>query len=227
MCIRDRVVTSKEVVETINTYQQMQVGADTGDIDTLLNSIRLSENSDTRSLEIVSEMINETGDDRSHLSTNDKTILIVEDDLRFAKILIDKSHEKGLKAVVATNYLEVFDFINRFSPIALTLDVKLPETSGWKVIDLLRNDLTYRHIPIHVISGEENRALALKRGARSFLLKPLDNDILNELFHDIVTYGSKVKKSILVVEDNEIDSSQIAKIHREDLLDVTIAATGK
>ena len=74
-----------------------------------------------------------------------------------------------LKAIVATNYLEVFDFINRFSPIAITLDVKLPETSGWKVIDLLRNDLNYRHIPIHVISGEENRTLALKRGAQKFL----------------------------------------------------------
>src|SRR5678815_3890053 len=191
MCIRDRVVTSKEVVETINTYQQMQVGADTGDIDTLLNSIRLSENSDTRSLEIVSEMINETGDDRSHLSANDKVILIVEDDLRFAKILIDKSHEDNLKAVVATNYLEVFDFINRFSPIAITLDVKLPDTSGWKVLDLLRNDLNYRHIPIHLISGEENRVLALKRGARSFLLKPLENEALNALFDDIISYNKK------------------------------------
>ena len=117
--------------------------------------------------------------------------MIVEDDLRFGKILIDKAHERGLKAIVATNYLEVFDFINRFSPIAITLDVKLPETSGWKVIDLLRNDLNYRHIPIHVISGEENRTLALKRGARSFLLKPLDNDLLNELFDDIITYGNK------------------------------------
>ena len=77
----------------------------------------------------------------------------------------------NLKAVVATNYLEVFDFINRFTPIAITLDVKLPDTSGWKVLDLLRNDLNYRHIPVHLISGEENRSLALKRGARSFLLK--------------------------------------------------------
>ncbi len=85
------VVTSKEVVETINTYQQMQVGADTGDIDTLLNSIRLSENAESRNMEIVNEMINETGDDRSHISGSDKVVLIVEDDLRFAKILIDKA----------------------------------------------------------------------------------------------------------------------------------------
>ena len=221
------VVTSKEVVETINTYQQMQVGADTGDIDTLLNSIRLSENSDTRGMEIVNEMINETGDDRSHLSATDKTILIVEDDLRFAKILIDRAHEENMKAVVATNYLEVFDFINRFSPIAITLDVKLPDTSGWKVLDLLRNDLNYRHIPIHLISGEENQILALKRGARSFHLKPLENAGLNDLFADIITFHNKEKKSVLVVEDNEIDSSQIVKMLDGEGIDVSIADTGE
>ena len=102
--------------------------------------------------------------------------------------------KKDLKAIVAVSYIEVFDFINRFSPIAITLDVKLPDTSGWKVLDLLRNDLNYRHIPIHLISGEENRALALKRGARSFLLKPLDNESLNELFEDIVLHTARKKK---------------------------------
>ena len=56
--------------------------------------------------------------------------------------------------------------------------------------------------------------LALKRGARSFLLKPLDNEALNELFNDIITFNNKEVKSILVVEDNELDSSQIAKILR-------------
>jgi CheY-like chemotaxis protein len=95
------------------------------------------------------------------------------------------------------------------------------------VIDLLRNDLSYRHIPIHVISGEENRPLALKRGARSFLLKPLDNDMMNDLFDDIISYNSKQKKSLLVIEDNEIDSSQIAKILQDENINITIAETGK
>ena len=125
---------------------------------------------------MVNEMINDTGDDRNNIQPNDKVVLIVEDDLRFGKILIEKAHEHDLKAIVAISYIEVFDFINRFMPIAITLDVKLPDTSGWKVLDLLRNDLNYRHIPIHLISGEENRSLALKRGARSFHLKPLENE---------------------------------------------------
>ncbi len=102
-------------------------------------------------------MINDSGDDRTNIHPNDKIILIVEDDLRFGKILIEMAHHYQLKAIVATNYIEVFDFINRFTPIAITLDVKLPDTSGWKVLDLLRNDLNFRHIPIHLISGEENR----------------------------------------------------------------------
>jgi len=97
-------------------------------------------------MSIVNEMINDAGDDRSNIQPNEKVVLIVEDDLRFGKILIEKAHKEGLKGIVAVSYIEVFDFINRFSPIAITLDVKLPDTSGWKVLDLLRNDLNYRHI---------------------------------------------------------------------------------
>ncbi len=123
---------------------------------------------------------------------------------------------------MAVSYIEVFDFINRLAPVAITLDVKLPDTSGWKVLELLHNDLNYRHIPIHLISGEENRILALKRGARSFLLKPVENESLNELFEDIITYNNKEIKKVLVVEDNEIESSQIAKILKSDSIEVTI-----
>jgi DNA-binding response OmpR family regulator/two-component sensor histidine kinase len=218
----------REVSESMKVIQQLQLDTDGNQIDNLLGNLRITnEGVESRSLDIVNEMINETGDDRSHVQPNDRIVLIVEDDLRFGKILIEKAHEKGLKAVVATNYLEVFDFINRFSPIALTLDVKLPETSGWKVIDLLRSDLNYRHIPIHVISGEENRVLALKRGARSFLLKPLDNDLLNSLFDDIISYYEKETKRVLIVEDNEIDSSQIAKMHRDDKLAVRLPRQGR
>ncbi|HMI79413.1 MAG TPA: response regulator, partial [Ferruginibacter sp.] len=87
--------------------------------------------------------------------------------------------------------------------------------------------LNYRHIPIYLVSGEENRSLALKRGARNFLLKPLDNDVLNELFEDIISISKKTIKKVLVVEDNEIDSSQIAKMISFDNVNVSIASTGK
>ncbi|MBT1702410.1 HAMP domain-containing protein [Fulvivirgaceae bacterium PWU20] len=219
--------TKDKAPEGIKAIQDL--ASDDDDLNSLLGSLKITnEGVESRgSMEIVSEMINETGDDRNNIQPNDKVVLVVEDDIRFGKIIVEKARQVNLKAVVAMNYLEVFDFINRFNPIAITLDVKLPDTSGWKVIDLLRNDLNYRHIPIHVISGEENRVLALKRGARSFLLKPLDNDSLNELFTDIISFNEKKEKHVLVVEDNEIDSSQIAKILMSDDLHVHIATTGK
>ncbi len=208
--------------------ERLQLEPDEQDLGSLLSNLRITnEGVENRNLEVVSELANEAGDDRNNIQPSDKVVLIVEDDLRFGKIVVDRAHQDGLKAIVATSYLEVFDFINRFNPIAITLDVKLPDTSGWKVIDLLRNDLNYRHIPIHVVSGEENRVLALRRGARSFSLKPLDSDVLDEIFSDIVTFSAKEKKGVLVVEDNEIDSSQIAKMLREDTIHVTIAPTGE
>src|SRR5690606_3795599 len=198
------------------------------DLNTFLNNLHITrEGVDNRNLDVVSELVNETGDDRNNIQPGDPVLLIVEDDLRFSKIILDKTRERELKGVVATNYLEVFDFINRFAPVAITLDVKLPDTSGWKVIDLLRNDINYRHIPIYVISGEENRALALRRGARSFMLKPITSEALDELFDDIRNFNAREIYNVLVVEDNEIDSSQIAKILKDDKIKVDVAATGE
>ncbi|MBL7932259.1 MAG: response regulator, partial [Bacteroidia bacterium] len=214
-------------LETSNNpaYQQIQMVEENQNLDKLLSSLNIT--TEDKKLTVVNEMINETGDDRNNIQPSDKVVLIVEDDLRFGKILVDKAHAYGMKGIVAISYIEVFDFINRFMPVAITLDVKLPDTSGWKVLDLLRNDLSYRHIPIHLISGEENRALALKRGARSFMLKPVENDTINDLFTDIVAFSEKEMRHVLVVEDNEIDSSQIAKVLKGDTVEVTIANTAK
>ncbi len=221
-------IISKETSGSLTALQQLTLGEGQGEIDSLLNSIRAtSGTSDTKNLNIVNEMINDTGDDRTNIQPTDKVLLIVEDDLRFGKIMIEKAHQNDMKAIVAISYIEVFDFINRFTPDAITLDVKLPDTSGWKVLDMLRNDLNYRHIPIYLVSGEENRSLALKRGARNFLLKPLDNESINELFEDIISISKTGIKKILLVEDNEIDSSQIAKMISFDKTKVTIASTGK
>ena len=112
------------------------------------------------------------------------------------KIMIDKAHEMDLKVVVATNFGEVFDLANKYQPIAVTLDVKLPDASGWKILDLFKNDMNFRHIPVHLISGEENRLLAMKRGARSFHLKPLKNEALSVLFNDIVEFNSRNVKEL-------------------------------
>ncbi|MBC7948843.1 MAG: response regulator, partial [Chitinophagaceae bacterium] len=195
--------------------------------NSILQSVPTIKVNETKDLDALNEIINEMGDDRNAVIGSDRVVLIVEDDVRFGKIMIDLAHEMGLKAVVATNFGDVFDLVNKYNPIAVTLDVKLPDASGWRVLDLFKNDINFRHIPIHLISGEENRLLAMQRGARSFHLKPLTNEALNSLFEDIVHYHEGNKRRVLVVEDNELDSSQVAKIlDNGDLIDMEIVDSG-
>ncbi|HSD62364.1 MAG TPA: response regulator, partial [Ignavibacteriaceae bacterium] len=160
-------------------------------------------------IDIVHNLINEVDDDRNNIVARDKVILVVEDDLKFAKVILEKSHQSNLKTVIASRYNEIFTLANKFDPIAITLDVNLPDTNGWKVLDLIKNDLHLRHIPIHVISGEENSLLAFKRGARSFNLKPIYGENLNFLFHDILEFNRKEVKDVLIIEDNELDSMRV------------------
>jgi CheY-like chemotaxis protein len=135
----------------------------------------------------------------------------------------------NLKAVVATHFGDVFELANKYSPVAVTLDVKLPDASGWRILDLFKNDINFRHIPVHLISGEENRLLAVQRGARSFNLKPLKSEALSVLFADIMQYKAYRPKRVLIVEDNELDSSQIAKILDlgPDNIQLDFASTGE
>ena len=198
-----------------------------GVADAAIQSVPTIKVSETKDLDALNEIINEVGDDRNNVQTGDKVVLVIEDDVRFGKIMIEKAHEMELKVVVATQFGDVFDLVNKYCPVAVTLDVKLPGASGWRVLDLFKNDINFRHIPIHLISGEENKLLAMQRGARSFHLKPLKTEALNNLFNDIVQFNEKKQRKVLLIEDNEVDSSQMKKVlDNGELIDIEITATG-
>ncbi|MDB5222291.1 MAG: response regulator, partial [Chitinophagaceae bacterium] len=208
---------------TVSEYQLEEVAGDVA-----IQSVPTIKVAETKDLNILNEIINEIGDDRNNILSTDKVVLVVEDDIRFAKIMIEKAHEMDLKVVVAANFGDVFELANKFTPVAVTLDVKLPDASGWRILDLFKNDINFRHIPVHLISGEENRLLAMQRGARSFHLKPLKTEALTVLFADIVEFHSRKPKRLLLVEDNELDSSQVAKIlENGDLIEIEIINSGK
>ena len=191
-------------------------------------SIAPANVSESKNLGVLNEIINEIGDDRNNIANGDKVVLLIEDDLRFGKILMEQAHEKDLKVMVATNFEEVFELTNKRIPSAVTLDVKLPNASGWRILDLFKNDMNLRHIPIHLISGEENRLLAMHRGAKSFHLKPMKAEALKVLFSDIDQFSNRQKRNLLIIEDNEFDASQMAKIlENGDLVQIQIANTGR
>ena len=183
--------------------------------------------SESKDVNVLTD-INEIWDDRNNIIGGDKVVLVIEDDVRFGKIMMEKAHENGLKVVIATNFGEVFELTNKFPPIAVTLDVKLPNASGWRILDLFKNDINFRHIPVHLISGEENRLLAMHRGAKSFHLKPLKAEALTVLFSEIIEFSNKKTRRLLIVEDNELDASQMAKILKnEDLIKIENVNSGK
>jgi HAMP domain-containing protein/signal transduction histidine kinase/DNA-binding response OmpR family regulator len=211
------------------TVSEYRLGESSGDEVSLHSVPTIKVAAENKDLDALNEIINDVGDDRNNIVPSDKVVLVVEDDIRFAKIMVEKAHEMDLKVVVATNFGDVFDLTNKYSPIAVTLDVKLPDASGWRILDLFKNDINFRHIPVHLISGEENRLLAMQRGARSFNLKPLKSQALSILFEDIVQYQVDRPKRVLIIEDNELDSSQIAKTLDcgEDIIQFDFAENGQ
>ncbi|HEX3386787.1 MAG TPA: response regulator, partial [Mucilaginibacter sp.] len=166
-------------------------------------------------------------DDRHSIVAEDRVVLVIEDDIRFTKILVDKAHDFSLKVVVAMSYLEIFDSIIKYNPIAITLDVNMPESNGWKILKLLKSDVNLRHIPVHVISGEDNRAIALKLGAKSFSLKPLSNSYLVDMMSGIVQFYEQVRKRVLIIEDNEEELQKLSELIGNDAIEVHTATTAK
>jgi CheY-like chemotaxis protein len=110
-------------------------------------------------------------DDRNVLSPDDAVLLIVEDDPHYARILMDLAHDGGLKVVTATRGAEALAFAREFRPMAISLDVFLPDMLGWAVLSQLKQDPRTRHIPVQIITRDDDRQHGLSGGAFSFLNK--------------------------------------------------------
>jgi len=141
--------------------------------------------------------------------------------------MLGKAHEYGIKLILASKCNEVIDYIDQYSPTAISLDINMPDMNGWKVLDRLKNDLNFRHIPVYVISGEEDRDVGLKRGARNCFQKPLKEQAIKNLFEDILYLSNKKIKDILIVEEDEKDSSEITKIIGGNDVNIVTAKTAK
>jgi HAMP domain-containing protein/signal transduction histidine kinase/CheY-like chemotaxis protein len=169
--------------------------------------------------------VDEVGDDRTDIKPGDKVLLIVEDNLTFAKIMLDQAHVNDVKAIVTTKGNDVIDFINQFNPDAITMDINMPDTSGWKILDRLKTDFNFRHIPVYIISGEDERNKGLERGARNFLVKPVKNDSLDSLFGDIHNFTGKKTRKLLVVDDNPIDLNRVVDAVKGNDIAISTAKT--
>jgi CheY-like chemotaxis protein/signal transduction histidine kinase/CHASE3 domain sensor protein len=164
--------------------------------------------------ELPADDWNEGGveDDRTSIAPTDRVILIIEDDVRFARILVDFAREKRFKAVVARSARKGMALAQRFLPVAITLDLRLVDEDGWVVLDRLKHDPRTRHIPVHVISVEAARGRGLRLGAVSYLQKPVSKGAINAILQQTVDFIERPVKSLLVVEDDSVQRETICEL---------------
>jgi CheY-like chemotaxis protein len=165
-------------------------------------------------------------DDRNFIKQDDALILIIEDDITFARILLDLAHEKGLKALVALRGGTALSLAREFKPGAITLDINLPDMAGWTILDRLKHDPATRHIPVHIISGDENRRTGLALGAMSYLEKSVTRESLQQAFTTIGNSAKPRTKTLLLVTDDEARRQNVEQLLRSHDLEIQHFTTG-
>ena len=116
--------------------------------------------------------IEQIPDDRLEIQPGDSILLIVEDDPHYARIMVDLAREKGFRVLVAVRGADALDLAKQYQPTAVSLDVFLPDMLGWTVLSQLKQNPLTRHIPVQIITLDEDRQHGLARGAFSFVTKP-------------------------------------------------------
>ncbi|WP_151737418.1 response regulator [Paenibacillus tengchongensis] len=165
-------------------------------------------------------------DDREALSSSDKVLLIVEDDESFAKILLGMARSRGFKGLVALQGDIGLKMAKAYLPDAIILDIQLPVMDGWAILRELKGDSETRHIPVHVISVNDEVKQGLMMGAMAYLRKPSTKEALERAFSQIENYTDSTLKHLLIVEDDDIQRRSIMELIGHDDVAITAVSSG-
>jgi CheY-like chemotaxis protein/nitrogen-specific signal transduction histidine kinase len=167
-------------------------------------------------------------DDRERLREGDRALLIIEDDLKFARIMVNLARERGFKAVVATRGDTGLSLANELQPSAITLDLQLPVVDGWSVLDRLKKNPRTRHIPVHVISVVEKEDLSAVLGAFAYLEKPVTKENLDAAFAHISRFLERSVRRLLLVESDSAQAKEVTELVGTGAdVEVTVVAEAK
>jgi CheY-like chemotaxis protein/CHASE3 domain sensor protein len=165
------------------------------------------------------------GDDRDAPGANDRRVLVIEDDPRFAAILRDLAHELGYTCMIAHTAREGLDLARHHAPCAVLLDINLPDQSGMAVLDTLKRDAELRAIPVHILSVADHRREALQRGAIGYTVKPVRREALVAAFHHLEATFTPHARRVLVVEGDARQRDGIRNLLAIDGVEIVDAST--
>jgi len=170
--------------------------------------------------------VEQIADDRLEIEPGDAILLIVEDDPHYARVMVDLARDRGFKVLVAMRGADALDLARQYQPSAVSLDVFLPDMLGWTVLSQLKQNALTRHIPVQIITLDEDRQHGLARGAFSFVTKPTTTEGLEDALARIKEYTARRRKRLLVVEDNPDEQLSIAELLGHDDIEIATAGTG-
>jgi CheY-like chemotaxis protein len=165
-------------------------------------------------------------DDRMEIQPGDAILLIVEDDPHYARILVDLARDKGFKALLAMRGDDALNLAKQYQPTAVSLDVFLPDMLGWNVLSQLKQNSLTRHIPVQIVTLDEDRQHGLARGAFSFVTKPTTREGIADALSRIKEFSAPRRKRLLVVEDNKAEQMSIRELLGHDDIEIVNAGTG-
>ncbi|MBV9572035.1 MAG: HAMP domain-containing protein [Alphaproteobacteria bacterium] len=165
-------------------------------------------------------------DDRSNIEPGETVLLIVEDDPHYARILMDLAHDEGFKVLVAMRGEDALELAHEYRPTAVSLDVFLPDMLGWTVLSQLKQNPLTRHIPVQIVTIDEDRQHGLARGAFSFVTKPTSTEGVRAALTRIKEYAEPRKKRLLVIEDNPAEQLGISELLGHDDIEIVTAGSG-
>jgi CheY-like chemotaxis protein len=180
----------------------------------------------THSAGALERPIEQIPDDRLEIQPGDSILLIVEDDPHYARILVNLAREKGFKVLIAMRGADALDLAKQYQPTAVSLDVFLPDMLGWTVLSQLKQNPLTRHIPVQIITLDEDRQHGMARGAFSFVSKPTSPEGVEAALARIKEYARPRRKRLLVVEDDRAEQMTIAELLGHDDIEIVAAGTG-
>jgi CheY-like chemotaxis protein/signal transduction histidine kinase/HAMP domain-containing protein len=174
----------------------------------------------------VDRPFEEIPDDRLDVQPGDPLLLIVEDDPHYARIMLDLARSRGFKVLLAMRGDDALDLAKQYQPTAVSLDVFLPDMLGWSVLSQLKQNPLTRHIPVQIVTLDEDRQHGLARGAFSFVVKPTKPEEISDAFSRIKEFAQPRRRRLLVVEDNKAEQLSIDALLGHDDIEIVNAATG-
>ncbi|MFO0758942.1 MAG: HAMP domain-containing protein [Byssovorax sp.] len=169
------------------------------------------------------QLLDDTGD----IKAGDQVLLIVENDMGFARFLLDVAREHGFKGILAHRGGAALAITREVRAAAITLDISLPDIDGWRVLDRLKHDLLTRHIPVQVITTTEERERALRMGARGVLQKPVKTrEALDETLAQLHRFVTAPSRRLLLGVADEAQRKELHALLGGADVTIDLAASG-